>query len=989
MEKTNTSLKSVTITAVTIIFSCFQTWAKYNIQKFDIRDGLSSNYIMSITQDKYGYLWFASDEGLTQMDGSSFKAFYKNDTDNSLPANALNVVLADKVQPYVWIGTQRDGLARYNIEEGTFKSYQHKDGDPNSLATNDITAIVHCDNSKLWLGTFWRGVELMDKEKGTFTHYNTKTVKGMPEDRVWCLTDDGQGKLYVGHDRCGMSIMDIKRRTAYNIYKGKGENHLPGSRVNEIVLDEIGRVWIATDQGLAIYHPHEKRLFRFDSGIAIPEPVRSGNISTLAFIDGKMWVSVELHGIYTIDFYGNANPIVEHIGSWSRDEDLSSPSVRSIFKDNFGNIWLGTWNGGVNFISHKKSMFSSITFNPNPYSTRGLLDKTVLAVCCDAKGRLWAGMDDGGVAMLENGERKAVFLKDPDAPTDNTFISCKRSSNGKLWFGSYGGWIAVADENTLGFKYIKLNDDNGRHADVRCFYEDINGDMLVGTGIGLFVLDEAGNVKKIYNTGNSGISEDNIRSISRDSRGDYWIGTFGQGLSILSADMRRKKMYLTADGFPSNTINQIIRTGKNKMAVATSAGLVVFDNDSMKVYDKGKGLLNDQIRAVAIDKKNNLWISTNKGLAFIDNDQVINFENNRHIGYGEFSGAAVDCDTSGTIYFGYNGGICYFNPMDIEAPQPEMKLQFTTLIVYGETPTTNGKDYQRDILIPLVNRSEVELNYHQNNISIGFNVRDYALNSEIDYSYRIREHSGVWHNVNVGSQVTFRNTPPGSYHIDVRYRMRGGEWSKNIATLYITVTPPWWRSWWAVTLYVILIVAVVVYNFMRYRRKLIRRHMYRMKEAEQKRQMEMNQEKLQFYINAEREARDKLAEKESLVDNSEKRQQAVKYLQENDNQFIRQVASIISENMASGKLDIAFIAGNMNMSTSSLYRKMKALTGMGPNEFISKVRMQEAEKMLIQGKYSISEIAFRLGFSTPAYFRHCFKDEFGMAPSEYIKNYTK
>lgn len=222
MEKTNTSLKSVTITAVTIIFSCFQTWAKYNIQKFDIRDGLSSNYIMSITQDKYGYLWFASDEGLTQMDGSSFKAFYKNDTDNSLPANALNVVLADKVQPYVWIGTQRDGLARYNIEEGTFKSYQHKDGDPNSLATNDITAIVHCDNSKLWLGTFWRGVELMDKEKGTFTHYNTKTVKGMPEDRVWCLTDDGQGKLYVGHDRCGMSIMDIKRRTAYNIYASSG-----------------------------------------------------------------------------------------------------------------------------------------------------------------------------------------------------------------------------------------------------------------------------------------------------------------------------------------------------------------------------------------------------------------------------------------------------------------------------------------------------------------------------------------------------------------------------------------------------------------------------------------------------------------------------------------------------------------------------------------------------------------------------------------------
>lgn len=987
MKTTKACIRRVIVIATAVVFCCLQTWAKYNIQKFDIRDGLSSNYIMSITQDKYGYLWFASEEGLTQMDGSSFKAFYKNDTDSSLPGNALNVVLADKEQPYVWIGAQRDGLARYDIETGTFKSYRHNDDDPNSLATNDITSLAYAGSGKLWLGTFWRGVELLDKQKGTFSHYSTKTVKGMPEDRVWCLADDGQGKLYIGHDRCGMSIMDIKSKTAYNIYKGEGEKHLPGNRVNEIAPDDMGRVWVATDHGLAIYYPHEKRMFRFDSGIAIPEPVRSGNISTLAFIDGIMWVSVELHGIYTIDLYGNGNPIIEHIGYWSRDEDLSSPSVRSIFRDNFGNIWLGTWSGGLNFISHRKSMFSSITFDPSHYSNNGLLNKTVLGVCCDGQGRLWAGMDDGGVAMLENGTRKTVFPNDRETAIDKTFIACKRSSQGKLWFGSYGGWVVITDENLHDIRYVRLNDNNGRHADVRCFYEDINGDMLVGTGIGLFVLDGNGNIKKTYDTHNSGISEENIHSICRDSKGDYWIGTFGQGLTILSSDMRRKKMFITANGFPSNTVNHIIRMGKNRMAVATGAGLVVFDNDSMKVYDKSKGLLNDLVRAVAIDKKNNLWISTNKGLAFINNDQVISFENNRHIGYGEFSSAAVDSDSSGNVYFGYNGGICIFNPTDIDAPQPELQLQFTSLTIYGETPPANGNDYQKDIYMPLVNKAEVELNYRQNNISVGFNVRDYALNSEIDYSYRIREHGNEWHNV--GSQVTFRSTPPGSYNLEVRYRMRGGEWSKNIATLHITVTPPWWRSWWAVTLYVIIILASVIYNFLRYRRKLIRRHEYRMKAAEQQRQMELNQEKLQFYINAEREARDKLAEKESLNDNLEKRQQAAKYLQEKDNQFIRQVASIISENMASGKLDIAFIAENMNMSTSSLYRKMKSLTGMGPNEFISKVRMQEAEQMLIQGKYSISEIAFRLGFSTPAYFRHCFKDEFGMAPSEYIKNYTK
>lgn len=987
----NTTIKISRITTVIIllIYCCIPSWAKRNITKFDIRDGLSSNYIMSITQDKYGYLWLASEEGLTQMDGSSFMAFYKNDSNNSLPGNALNIVLADKELPYVWIGTQRDGLSRYNVEDGTFKSYRHNDNNPLSIATNDITAIEHADSCHLWLGTFWRGVELMDKQKGTFCHYNTKNVKGMPENRVWCVADDGQGHLYIGHDRYGVSVMDIKTRTAYNINKGVDENHLPGSRVNKIVLDDRGRVWIATDQGLAIYHPQEKRMFRFDSAIAIPEPLRSGNISTMSFIDGAMWVAAELHGVYTIELYGTANPIIEHIGYWSGEEDLSSPSVRSIFKDNFGNIWLGTWNGGLDFISHRKSMFSSIKYNSNPNSTSGLLDKTVLGLCCDGNGRLWTGMDDGGVAMLENGIRKGVFFRDYGATTDKTFIACKRSSNGRLWFGSYGGWIATADENRLNFEYVRLNGKNGRHADIRCFYEDINGDMLVGTGVGLFVLDSNGGVKKLYDMHSSGISEDNVHSICRDSKGDYWIGTFGQGLTILSADMRRKEIFNTANGFPSNTINQIINIGNNRMAVATGSGLVVFDNNKMRVYGKNEGLHNDYVRAVAVDRKKRLWISTNKGLAFIDGDRIISFENNRHIGYGEFSNAAVDVDSTGTMYFGYNGGVCFFYPMDIDAQQPELQLQFTSLIVYGETPSTIGKDYQKDLFMPLVHQPDVELNYRQNNISVGFNVRDYALNSEVDFSYRIREHGKEWHNVNVGSQVTFRNMSPGSYTLEVRYRMRGGEWNKNIATLHITITPPWWRSWWALAAYGLIVISIILYNFITYRRKLIRRHEYRMKAAEQQRQMEMNQEKLQFYINAEREARDKLAEKESLADNSEKRQQAAKYLHENDNLFIRQVASIISADMASGKLDIAYIAGKMNMSTSSLYRKMKSLTGMGPNEFINKVRMKEAEEMLIQGKYSISEVAFRLGFSTPAYFRHCFKDEFGMAPSEYIKNYTK
>ena len=977
------------LTIILISLFCIKGRAQRNIQKFDIRDGLSSNYVNGITQDKHGFLWFATEEGLSSLDGSNFRTFYVNSNRDSTKGVALNVVFSDAKEPLVWIGAQRDGLASYNVESGKLTYYRHNPKDPNSIATNDITAIAPtADSTKIWVSTFWQGVELLDKTTGSCGHFNTATVSGLPENRVWSIADDCHGHLYVGHNSKGMSIIDIGSRHAVNIKKGDGDKCLPGAGVNKIVIDDDGRVWTATNNGLAIYYPQENRLLRFDAIDDVPTPLKSGNISTLAYIDRQMWVAVELCGVYVIDTQNLLHPKIEHIGYWYRSEDLSSPSVRSIFKDRYGNIWLGTWSGGLNFISHRPSMFSTFPFDPNVSNTRSLTDKTVLGLCFDSHNRLWAAMDGGGVVMIENGQRKATLSTEQLGTSDNTFDTAYRSSDGKLWFGSYGGWVAMADENTLQFRAIKLEPQNGNtHADVRCFFEDINGNMLIGTGSGIYVIDKEGQLTRHYDTRNSGIGEDNVHSISRDSQGNYWIGTFGQGLSILSPAMKRIKNYHTDNGFCSNAINHILHVGRGIMAVATSAGLVVFDNGKATTFTKRDGLVNQQIRAIAIDSNQLLWLSTNKGLAYIDykTRRVMNFPNNDYIGYGEFSNGAVTTDGNGNLYFGYNGGICKFNPIDITKPHPDLLLQFTSLTIYGETSVSAGGVSTKDIMIPIVNTTEVSLDYTQNTFSIGFNTRDFALESEVAYSYRLRELGAHWFDVTAGSQVTFRNLSPGSYTLEVRCRLKGGEWSKQTATLHITVAPPLWRSWWAVTIYVVLLIAIVAYNFMVYRRRMIRRHEYRMKAAKQQHEMALNQEKLQFYINAEREARDKLAEKEARDENEEKRRLAQEYLQENENSFIRQVATIISGNLSSGRLDISFIAGEMNMSTSSLYRKMKSLTGMGPNEFINKVKMKQAEEMLIQGKLSISEIAFRLGYSTPAYFRQCFKEEFGMPPSEFVK----
>lgn len=201
------------------LLSVYQSAAQtYSVKRLGIEQGLSNNYVVSITQDKQGFLWFATEEGLNKFDGTHFITYYKNDpSQNSqgITGNELNRVYADTKRPVIWIATQRDGLNAYNYDKQVFTPYQHNPEDPHSLITNDVTDIAPSTQSEdgLWISTYYRGIEYLDINSGQFTHYNKNTIPSLPDEQTWTVLDGGDGNLYIGHVSGGFSILSLKDKS--------------------------------------------------------------------------------------------------------------------------------------------------------------------------------------------------------------------------------------------------------------------------------------------------------------------------------------------------------------------------------------------------------------------------------------------------------------------------------------------------------------------------------------------------------------------------------------------------------------------------------------------------------------------------------------------------------------------------------------------------------------------------------------------------------
>ena len=842
-----------------LIFSLLIVGESLNIKKIGMDEGLSNSFIVGISQDKNGYMWFATESGLNRFDGHNFRIYKKNSEPfTGVNSNELNQVLADHDGKTIWIATQRTGLNAFDTKTEKFSYFLNNLKDPGSIATNDITNLAQASDGNLWLSTYHWGVDYYNKQTGKFTHYNQSNVSRLVSNHVWSIADDNHGKLYIGHVFDGLSVLSYKdRKIKHYNFNPKDPDSLPGVEVLCIHIDKKNNVWLGTNNGLALFNQVTEKFTVFRNIPRNPESLSGNRILSISeFADGKLWIGVNQGGINILDLQKNSvltpeNVSFQHIEASDDESGLSDKTARVVYQDYYKNIWIGTSGGGIDVISNKNRFFNTLIYSPLRGAKNSLSNRVASGICTDMDNRVWVGTGGGGIDVFENGIKTGHYSSETANLPDNYIVSAMKDSEGSLWFAS--GENRIFRYNLKSKRFNQITTINCE-TNIRCFFEDREKTIWLGTNSGLFTYHLPTAKVKYYSMANSQLPDNVILSVSQDEYGKIWVGTFGQGIAIFSKDFKLERRFYTYNGFCSNAIHHIFRDSKNRMWIATREGLALFnkgDDRRYRVFSQKDGMADSYVCAIAEASPDNIWFSTNSGISNLNvhTSKFVNFDYHDGVTRGNFMLGTVTKTKAGTIYFGSQSGVCYFNSNQ-------------NLLIYKTLPPTitefryfDQKISQPENGITLPTAEKIELKYHQNTFSISFSVPDFGLTDKTEYSYKLKGFVNSWYDLGNEKQVTFRNIPYGTYEFMLKSRLRNQGWSDKITSLEIIIEPPFWLTWWAKTIYFILVLLLIQYVARFYKRRLDLENSLYLEQKNHLQEHELNNERMSFYTNIAHELR--------------------------------------------------------------------------------------------------------------------------------------
>ncbi|WP_455667972.1 hybrid sensor histidine kinase/response regulator transcription factor [Phocaeicola sp.] len=823
----------------------------YTIKRLGVEDGMSSNYVVDVAQDRKGYIWIATEAGLNRFDGRQFSVYTKNNS--GLSGNELNAVLADPYEDKVWIGTQRDGLCYFDYETETISRITPSES---YMLSNDITYLSIAADSGLWITHYHFGIDYYNRKTKQFIPYSSTNVQGL-EGNNWVSMDDGKGNLYIGHHLRGLSIVSLKNRTTKNYqHDDNNPNSIPNNEVRALCIDKNQNVWVGTDKGLALFNPQTEKFITFKHMDGNEHSLLSNQVLDIKQMrDGTLWIGTNMGGISILNLQENTfitpeNITFSNITVTSDNHGLSGPNARSIIQDSFGNIWIGNYRGGIDFISYAQPIFSTI-----PYTTEKqgkINNKQVWGLWAESNHQIWLG-GEGELGVYQKGQKIKTFTLHEGQLHPQTHINViYQDRKQRLWLGTYKNGVLLYTPKDG--KITRIGDKESDFLDICYFYEDTDGKIWLGTQTGIY---SSNGKDLIYEKElNDQLPDIMVHGILRDKNGKLWVGTFGKGVVVFDTNNKQILNFTTENGFPSNAVNHMMTDSRQHIWVATREGIAVFKDTSrpekFEIFGANEGLENTQVRAIQEDHDGHIWISTNGGISRLDENAKKFYNYNHHDGVpmGDFMDGSTCISPDGILYFGSQNGACYFNPRELSSPRDVSPVTITQFFIYNKQ--MENKDTERPIP---TTKGKVELPHDQNTFKISFNVLDYTQSSQLEFTYMLEGLENAWYSTQGDNQVIFRNIPPGKYVFKVKTRFRNQEWDEKAATLTVVINPPLWLTWYAKLFYALLFIFALYALLRFYKRKLDLESSLEVERKKSQNEQDLNNERLRFYTNITHELR--------------------------------------------------------------------------------------------------------------------------------------
>lgn len=851
-----------------------------------VEDGLSNNDVNTLIQDKTGFIWFGTEDGLNRYDGYKFKVFRNDPSDsNSISDNTIWAILEDS-QGYLWVGTKNGILNMFNPLTEKFSHWILSDIEVNN---SSITTLYEDSKGNIWIGTRTRGVYKLNPVTRKIINWN-RTIDSLStslsSQSVRTITEDSFGSIIIG-TYFGMNKFNPDVQfTGFDKYFS--ENNEPNSLSNSQIYNisksttDPNIFWIGTPSGLSKFNSSDNSFIRID----IPNPDK------LQFGTGASTVIEEMvdgENILWIDTYSGLIRMNLNTGVWTRfvqndsnPHSLVDNQINKMIKDRSGVIWLATENG-ISHFSQSSSKFNSF-FNKDFEFYQNAVEgkKNLKAIVQNEKENVWLGFENGIVSISNSGKiKEANKIKQLDKLNVWSLVE----ENNSLWIGTFGQGLKRFD-----LKSGKIEDwsliyslKNTKTVPfIKSLFLDNKNNLWIGYwGSGIGRLNPSSGEYYIWNhipDNNYSISSGDVWTIKEDDYGRIWIGTSGGGLNLLlkEDEVKFRHWKQSADSKQSLSSNNIYsiciseqhnetNNSETLLWIGTSNGLNKFviknkqhnlyDFDwEIKTYNMNNGLNDNNINSILEDENGNLWLGTGSGITYfnVSDESFTNFSTADGL-----LGTMMNPESSlklksGLMLFGCAAGLNIFDLAKIKLSAYKPSVVITDFQIFNRSIKIGNDSPLRQ---NIVHTRELILDYNQDVFSFEFSALDFNSPQSIQYAYMMEGFDSDWTESGNRRYATYTNLDPGIYNFKVKSTNADGIWNDDPASLRVIINPPWWATPWAYGVYTVLIILglLAIRRFEMNRTKL--RNELRLSEYEVKQKSQLEEMKSRFFANLSHEFR--------------------------------------------------------------------------------------------------------------------------------------